>query len=179
MLYGKLLFEPRIKHAMNKQHIRGVGLSQGAPGSETVKLPDTIHDYGIVCAAVGAQPWNEAPAIGIPGRGRTQSINRQRTLCQIRSVRRIQGRNFNLVTGRHLSHPELFDGLNGPAACRIRVADNVKYFHRIFARRSEFDILKAQARRPVIWASTLGMNSFSDKKYNNAKVAYIRSQSIT
>ena len=45
---------------MGKQNVRRAGIVQGAPGAEAVKLPNPVDDDGIVPAAVGPQPRNQA-----------------------------------------------------------------------------------------------------------------------
>src|ERR1700690_1812315 len=62
-------FEPGIEHAVREQHVGCVGIVQSPPGSKAVKLPDSVHDDGIVPATVLSKPGKKPRTEGIPERG--------------------------------------------------------------------------------------------------------------
>ena len=75
---------------MGKHHVRRAGVAEGLPSAETVKLPQPVHDDGIILSAVGPQPRNKPIAESVFASRRTKRMNGERTLPQIDRVRRIQ-----------------------------------------------------------------------------------------
>lgn len=128
MLQWVLLFEPGIEHAVSVQNVGSAGLPQGTPGSETVILPDPVHDYNIISSPIGTQPGYDPGTEGIVEGRRTEYMNRKWTVLQKWCIGMIKGRHFNSMSRTGQNYPELIDGLNWAAARGIDGTDDVKDF---------------------------------------------------
>ena len=129
MLERVSAFEPGIEHAVRKQHVGCAGIVQSPPGSKAVKLPDSVHDDGIVAPTVLPQPGKKPRTEGIPKRGWAQSLDGQRAMLQKGRGRGIEGRDLNLMSLRIQCAAQLLDALNRAATGGVHGADDVLDFH--------------------------------------------------
>src|SRR5215813_11245474 len=91
-------FEPRIQHSMWKDKVRSWPMTEGAIDAETVVLPNTIDDDGIVVSRMLAKPGHKIRAVSKFAADGSQGMNFQRTVGYPRVFRRIQRNNVDDMT---------------------------------------------------------------------------------
>src|SRR5436190_12060675 len=91
--------EPRVEHPVREDEV-GFCAAQRLPHTETIELPEAVHDDAVEVCRVVAQPRQKAWRVAIIAACRSERFDALRRILEPRIVRRVEGRDRDVMALR-------------------------------------------------------------------------------
>ena len=144
--------EPGIEHPVGVHEIGNAGAAQGAPGGESVVLPDALNNHDIVLQGKDADTGRQPTPVAIAANHRPEANSLKRLILQPGGFRGIQAGHCGAHTKSVQVGGDLADSLRWASTSRVERADDAKQLHETGRSHTNGKVRlqgRANALRPV------------------------------